>query len=75
MATIRRLKELKSKALTPVVLDSKSDPEMERRRLLAEDGEHLFALWELGEGDLNHLEAQEDYSICSNLECSPRPTP
>ena len=36
---------------------------MERRRLLAEDGEHLFALGELGEGDLNHLEAQEFFLL------------
>ena len=75
MVTISRHQELKSKALTPVVLDSKSDPEMERRRLLAEDGEHLFALGELGEGDLNHLEAREENGAWSNLECSPRPTP
>ena len=55
--------ELESKAHTPVILYSKSDPEMERRRLLAEDGQHLFTLGELGEGDLNHLEAGEEYGF------------
>ena len=75
MVTIRSNQELESKAHIPVILDSQGDPEMERRRLLAKDGEHLFALGELGEGDLNHLEAGEEYSICSNLEFSPRPTP
>ena len=66
---------MESKAHTPVILHSQGDPEMERRRLLAEDGEHLFTLGELGEGDLNHLEAREENGAWSNLECSPRPTP
>ena len=45
----------------PVVLYSKSDPEVERSLLLAQDGQHFFPLWQFREGDLDHLK----YTECS----------